>query len=86
MVAGILPKPPPPPSPPEPQPSPKSSPLPKSVEGSGTSTSGTGMAVGLGVVEAMTLAIEEEGAEGLRWIWLLICFFSIRSSSLMPPL
>ena len=41
-------------------------PLPKSVEGSGTSTSGTGTAVGVGVVEAMTLAIEEEGAEGLR--------------------
>ena len=45
------------------------------VERSGTSTSGTGMAVGEGVVEAMTLAIEEEGADGLRWILELISFF-----------
>ena len=62
MLAGMFPNPPPPPSPPLPQPSPKSSPLPKSVEGSGTLISGTGIAVGEGVVEAMTLAIEEEGA------------------------
>jgi len=33
-----------------------------------TATSGTGMAVGEGVVEAITLAIEEDGAEGLRGI------------------
>jgi len=85
MVAGMLPKPPPPPSPPEPQPSPKSSPEPKSVEGSGTSTSGIGTAVGETVLAAITLASEEDGAEGLRWIWLVILRVSISSSLLELP-
>ena len=86
MVAGMLPKPPPPPSPPEPQPSPKSLPEPKSVEGSTTSTSGTGTAVGELVLAAITLAIDEDGADGLRWIWLVILRVSSSSSLFWSPL
>ena len=83
MMAGMFPKPPPPPSPPLPHPWPKSSPLPKSRLGS-ASVSGTGTAVGEGLVEAMTLAWEELGAEGLRWTWGFTSFWSMVSSSGAP--
>ena len=80
MLAGTPPKPPPPlPSPsPLPQPVPKSSPLPKFIDGVVTSTSGTGTAVGEAVFAVITLAMDEDGEDGLRST-LVFTFFSSSS-------
>ena len=79
MVAGILENP-APSSSPVPQPSPKSLPSPKSADGSGVSTSGMGTEVREVVLAAITLAIELDGAAGLRStarvISRLVTFFS----------
>ena len=40
----------------------------------------------LPLMEAITFAIEEEGADGLRWTWVLTSFLSRSSFSGLPEL